>query len=395
MPGFFNIPTRGLYKASVDEIIASVAAEPAPSKTDTDAENAAVALKMLAATNDPALFALKDRDGTPLLQTDLQRDAALKVKMIFNGLPDARTRRKVLHKVRQFMNAARAKNKIERAKTEEMLARLRTTEETMRELAAWGTNPNNRLEKPSGTKFHDFMAALREGAVVDVTQQEGLQSAKVRDEYLEMLDPISVFLVEHDWASAFRNAEDYAGGEIHLPDEACAFECRIGGHHVIALAVEVDGAILLQPATLCTTTGRWLMQGFARRAGGGAWVSDAAPEGDTSDLIMQMLGEQMVAVCVALEAEVATSPVVRADYRLNQARERRGKLPIYDYHVVSLARRSRAEALPSDRSVTPGAKRRLHFRRGHWRHYESHKTWIKWMLVGDPDLGFVDKHYKL
>jgi hypothetical protein len=33
--------------------------------------------------------------------------------------------------------------------------------------------------------------------------------------------------------------------------------------------------------------------------------------------------------------------------------------------------------------------------RGHWRHYERHKTWIKWTLVGDPDLGFVDKHYRL
>lgn len=37
----------------------------------------------------------------------------------------------------------------------------------------------------------------------------------------------------------------------------------------------------------------------------------------------------------------------------------------------------------------------LHFRRGHWRHYGEYKTWIKWMLVGDPELGFVDKMYKL
>lgn len=37
----------------------------------------------------------------------------------------------------------------------------------------------------------------------------------------------------------------------------------------------------------------------------------------------------------------------------------------------------------------------MHFRRGHWRHYQDHRTWIKWCLVGDPDLGFVDKHYKL
>jgi hypothetical protein len=29
------------------------------------------------------------------------------------------------------------------------------------------------------------------------------------------------------------------------------------------------------------------------------------------------------------------------------------------------------------------------------RHYEGHKTLIKRMLVGDPALGFVEKHYRL
>lgn len=79
---------------------------------------------------------------------------------------------------------------------------------------------------------------------------------------------------------------------------------------------------------------------------------------------------------------------------INHQRERRGRLPLADYHVVMLAHRRRLEPLPRD----PGAevtRKRLHFRRGHWRHYANHKTWIKWMLVGDPDLGFVDKEYRL
>jgi hypothetical protein len=38
---------------------------------------------------------------------------------------------------------------------------------------------------------------------------------------------------------------------------------------------------------------------------------------------------------------------------------------------------------------------RLHFRRGHHRHYENYKLWIKWQLVGNPDIGFIDKDYKL
>lgn len=65
--------------------------------------------------------------------------------------------------------------------------------------------------------------------------------------------------------------------------------------------------------------------------------------------------------------------------------------------VVSLTRRehvlprSRAEFDP-DREVRHV---RMHFRRGHWRHYQEHRTWIKWMLVGDPDLGIIEKHYRL
>lgn len=63
------------------------------------------------------------------------------------------------------------------------------------------------------------------------------------------------------------------------------------------------------------------------------------------------------------------------------------------HHVISLAnRRNRPAALGGDGS---SRRRRLHFRRGHWRHFETHKTWIKWMLVGDPDLGFVEKEYRL
>lgn len=101
------------------------------------------------------------------------------------------------------------------------------------------------------------------------------------------------------------------------------------------------------------------------------------------------------AICVALEAEVAATEVVRTPHKLNHARERRGRQPIFSYHTVNLARRSRVERLPADADHEPAWRVRLHFRRGHWRHFENHKTWIKWMLVGDPDLGFVDKHYKL
>lgn len=76
---------------------------------------------------------------------------------------------------------------------------------------------------------------------------------------------------------------------------------------------------------------------------------------------------------------------------------RQGKMPLYDYHVVSLAARKRYAARlpePGDQDVERRHVR-LHFVRGHWRHYENHKVFIKWHMRGDPDLGFIDKEYRL
>lgn len=33
--------------------------------------------------------------------------------------------------------------------------------------------------------------------------------------------------------------------------------------------------------------------------------------------------------------------------------------------------------------------------RGHWRRLSTFKTWVRWHLRGNPDLGFIDKKYTL
>lgn len=118
---------------------------------------------------------------------------------------------------------------------------------------------------------------------------------------------------------------------------------------------------------------------------------------DSMKPLIDLVSAQVRAVCISLEAEVAVTEVVRADHKLNHAREKRGKLPILDYHVVTLAHRRRT--LPRAADLDPNreyTRKRLHLRRGHWRHYDGDfRTWIKWCLVGDPELGFVDKEYRL
>ncbi len=111
---------------------------------------------------------------------------------------------------------------------------------------------------------------------------------------------------------------------------------------------------------------------------------------------MDYLAGQIRAIAIALEAEVAEAIVVRAPHKLNRARAKRDQLPMLDHHVISLANRRRVAQLEEE--YRDGEKRRsprLHFVRGHWRHYSAHKIWIAWTYRGDPDLGFIDKDYKL
>ncbi|HKM88832.1 MAG TPA: hypothetical protein VJX48_09530, partial [Xanthobacteraceae bacterium] len=113
--------------------------------------------------------------------------------------------------------------------------------------------------------------------------------------------------------------------------------------------------------------------------------------------VKQLVEREIKAVCIALEAQIATTEVIRAPLKLNKARERGGKPPLPDYRVVQLTKRSTPLPLPT--TGGPAAEKRqsprLHFRRGHWAHFSNHRTWRKWTLVGDPDLGFIDKHYRL
>jgi hypothetical protein len=96
---------------------------------------------------------------------------------------------------------------------------------------------------------------------------------------------------------------------------------------------------------------------------------------------------------IALEATVAEVDIVRAPYKLNAARERRGKPPLPDYDIINLANRKRYVPVPEDLHDKRHSPR-LHFR-SHIRHYANYTVKIIWCLVGDPDLEFIDKDYKL
>jgi hypothetical protein len=256
------------------------------------------------------------------------------------------------------------------------------SEASLREWAA-----NARLQKATGTKLHHLRAAVRPDNVMARPEnyETTAQLEKIFGTILhDRVNGIKLhsFVVEHDWARAFENAEDFTDdAPIRLPFPACLFEFAISGRRVAVMAHEFRDDQYRLMASVETPVGWAFLNLYASPY--------IAP-------IRTLVQRQIRAICVALEAEIAETEVVRAPHKLNRAREKRGRQPINDYHVVRLARRSRVAPLPSSGSTEEPARRvRLHFRRGHWRHFETHKTWIKWTLVGDPDLGFIEKHYRL
>lgn len=189
------------------------------------------------------------------------------------------------------------------------------------------------------------------------------------------LQSSTVFVVSHDWAGAFGESLPQDETSIRLPFDSCMFEFVVNGRPVLFWALDItdqiNGILFVEFSNL-------------------GWVGwDVATIRD--DSITQYVWRQIVAICVSLDAEIATTEIVRAPHQLNAKRQKQGKLPLADYRIIDLSRRHRVKpAAP----CAEGTRKRLHFRRGHWRHYEGFKTWIKWQLVGNPDLGFIHHQYK-
>jgi len=244
------------------------------------------------------------------------------------------------------------------------------------QVAAWMGASECRIERNDCTRLHKLADALRAQEVLDVDGSALSPRVNTDGVAHDTIIPPQTFVVRHDWQAAIGPALDDVGSDFRLPFPHCGFEFRINGRTFINCAMQTDDGELAC-CGFVEVDGRWICVGNEGR--------DAEPS--------RFAWGQIMAICVALDADVAAHEVVRAPVKLNEKRERKGLTRVADHRVVDLARRHRTTPLKTDDS--PKSRRRLHFRRGHWRHYEDHKTWIKWTLVGDPDLGFIDHHYTL
>lgn len=207
---------------------------------------------------------------------------------------------------------------------------------------------------------------------------ESLMTDPERSKAAEAIKTATPFVVCHDWLATMGAGalDDYAGA-IKLPYESCFFEFKVNDRPVLIYASQTEG---LDPKA----------QPFMML--GNEWYCGGEEDCGVGSAF-HFLWLQVVAICAVLDAAVATHTVQRAPQALNKKREKAGKPALYDFHIVDLAKRARAA--PSASSSDSGSRKRLHFRRGHWRHFEASKSWVRWCLVGDPDLGFIAKEYRL
>lgn len=249
---------------------------------------------------------------------------------------------------------------------EKQIPILQARVDDLKEIEEWGLG-EPVLQANDTTRLHRLIQAHAEGRTYNWNDRHKLLPS-------ELFWHAKSFVVKHDWYAAVGAQLSISDTELKLPFPLCCFEFRVSHKNVIVWC----GALDNEWRAMC------FIEGLS-----GDWYTGEELDKDTEH--GKFCWEQIKAICVMLDAEVAVHEVIRAPHSLNIKRARTGKFPINEFHVVDLSRRHRVESGggSTDRHV------RLHFRRGHWRHLETHKTWIKWMLVGDPNLGFVDKRYSL
>lgn len=266
--------------------------------------------------------------------------------------------------------------------------------EVMVELVDWfGPDPENTpcvVTPTRVSKTHKLVEAAYKGYAMLINDRANEYPQEQLDAMCEfLLSDSQVFLVSQNWHELMKQAEGYDGMDVMVPADICTFEMTIDGKHIIfKLACPKDEVPTLRNCAAFT----------AYELADGFWGVMAPYRLDNmlhsrSDYkLSNTIDENVLALCVGLEAEVLTQTLVRAPERLNKKRMKEDKPPLRDHYTVDLTKRHRTD--PVEYPVHGERQSpRLHFRRGHWRHFENHKTWIKWMLVGNAELGTVTHQY--
>jgi hypothetical protein len=215
---------------------------------------------------------------------------------------------------------------------------------------------------PGQNLYHDFLASLP--SVFQSDRDAALKNDNLYEAHC--------FVVTRLYADVLEGAPE---GEFRLPYPVCAFQFTFDGRPVIIVGSEEDDRIDFFSVAKVKDT--WALLEL---------------KDDEAGTLEKCMRDEIRALCIVLETEIAEETIIRAPHRLNAARVRRNRLPINDYSTIDLRQRHRYEAMGSDeRRSSP----RLHFRRGHWRHYSGFKSWVRWTVAGDPSKGILFSEYRV
>jgi hypothetical protein len=263
------------------------------------------------------------------------------------------------------------------------LAEKRMLVEVLDRLVAAQANGGWKLEPNDCSRLH----RLFENPETQLITGTAPKDAQTETRDLEIGHDFVPFIVKHDWAAVLGDSEGDKDGNVLLPMPKCAFEFRISGFNVIYL-VQDPGHEGYKPVIGSMPT---LSRVLLIESPGKGWIIMDQEKDFTA-----YVDSQFQAACIVLEAQAAKWTRVEAPAALNKKRKSQGKLPLYDFHVIDLSRDRKRYVTQGDGEGT-GVRHRLHFVRAHDRHYKD-KGIIKripWHLRGDPELGVVDKLYKL
>lgn len=216
---------------------------------------------------------------------------------------------------------------------------------------------------------HKAIEAIKNGRFFPKT----LPTEDEKQTYIEILRSGHVFIINQDLPGIAEHHSFVGNCEIMLPFEVTIFEISICSSRIICVATQKNNESPDYALMLFSNNGSLV-------------PLDLRP-----CLLVDEIRQKIETICIFLDSEVAQKTVIRAPIELNKKRQKTGKEKIKDHYFIDLLKRNKYSITGEQRG--PGV--RLHFRRGHWRHFETHKTWVKWTLVGDKDLGFVEKGYRL
>jgi len=115
-----------------------------------------------------------------------------------------------------------------------------------------------------------------------------------------------------------------------------------------------------------------------------------------TSLVASITAPSILALIEALSCKnVGTESINRIDQTKADKRVRAGKLPFYETKILTVETNYESKVsnrtIPTDRAVV-----RQHLRRGHIRrHPTAGNIWVNSCVVGHPELGVIEKQYKV